>query len=41
MLLGRGVKPEELPVSEDISKVKRKLAGESKKLLKDVKKPKK
>lgn len=37
MLLERGVKPETLPASEDIQKVKRKLESEDKKLLKDVK----
>lgn len=38
MLLERGVKPEELPADEDISKVKRKLEGDGKKLLKEVQK---
>lgn len=37
MLLERGVKPETLPASEDIQKVKRKLDSEDKKLLKEVK----
>jgi DNA-damage-inducible protein D len=38
MLIERGVKPESLPASEDLSKVKRRLEGEEKKVLKDVKK---
>jgi DNA-damage-inducible protein D len=38
MLDERGVKPERLPAAEDASKVKRKLDGESKKVLKDGKK---
>ncbi len=38
MLLERGVKPEQLPPSEDINKVKRRLESEEKKLLKEVKK---
>jgi DNA-damage-inducible protein D len=39
MLLERGVKPEALPPSEDVNKVKRRLATEDKKILKEVKKP--
>ncbi|WP_229688715.1 hypothetical protein [Puia dinghuensis] len=38
MLEERGVKPEELPPSEDVTKVKRRLAGDGKKVLKDTKK---
>ena len=41
MLGERGVKPEELPPSEDVTKVKRRLVGEGKKVLKDTKKKKK
>jgi DNA-damage-inducible protein D len=37
MLIERGVKPEQLPPSEDVKKVQRKLNGEEKKMLKDVK----
>ncbi len=36
MLLQRGVKPENLPPSEDVQKVKRKLDSEDKKVLKDA-----
>lgn len=38
MLQDRGVKPEQLPPSEDIKKVERRLESEEKKVLKDVKK---
>lgn len=38
MLLQRGIHPENLPPAEDVQKVQRKLDGESKKMLKDVKK---
>jgi len=38
MLNKRGVMPEQLPVAEDVKKVQRKLAGDEKKMLKDVKK---
>jgi len=38
MLIERGVKPEQLPASEDVSKVKRKLEGDEKKMLKDAQK---
>jgi DNA-damage-inducible protein D len=38
MLLKRGVKPEELPVEEDVRKLQRKLENEEKKVLKDAKK---
>jgi DNA-damage-inducible protein D len=38
MLLKRGVKPENLPVEEDVEKVKRRLAGEQKHVLKTTKK---
>lgn len=38
MLQNRGVKPEQLPPSEDIKKVERRLESEEKKILKDVKK---
>ncbi len=41
MLLERGVKPEELPPSEDVQKVKRRLNSEGKKLLKTAKTEKK
>lgn len=38
ILIQRGVKPETLPAESDVQKVKRKLASEEKKVLKDVKK---
>ena len=38
MLIERGVKPEALPPAEDVKKLQRKLNGDEKKLLKDVKK---
>jgi len=38
MLIERGVKPEALPPSEDVKKLQRKLVGDEKKMLKDVKK---
>ena len=38
MLQDRGVKPEQLPASEDIKKIERRLESEEKKILKDVKK---
>jgi DNA-damage-inducible protein D len=38
MLQDRGVKPEQLPPSEDIKKVERRLEGEEKQILKEVKK---
>jgi DNA-damage-inducible protein D len=38
MLLQRGIRPENLPPAEDVKKVQRKLDGEGKKMLKDVKK---
>ena len=38
MLIERGVKPEQLPASEDVSKLKRKLEGDQKKMLKDAQK---
>jgi len=41
MLKERGVKPEELPASEDVAKVKRRLKTDGKKVLKDIKKKKK
>ncbi len=41
MLNERGVKPESLPPAEDVKKVQRKLEGEEKKILKEVKKSKK
>jgi DNA-damage-inducible protein D len=41
MLLERGVKPEALPPAEDVKKVQRKLEGEEKKMLKEVKTKKK
>lgn len=37
MLIKRGVKPEELPPAEDVQKVKRRLKGEEKKALKNIK----
>ena len=40
MLIERGVKPEALPPAEDVKKLQRKLDGDEKKLLKDVKKKK-
>lgn len=40
MLKERGVLPEQLPASEDVKKIQRKLQGEEKKMLKDVKKKK-
>jgi DNA-damage-inducible protein D len=40
MLIERGVKPESLPPAEDVKKLQRKLDGDEKKLLKDVKKKK-
>jgi DNA-damage-inducible protein D len=40
ILIERGVKPEALPPAEDVRKVQRKLEGDEKKLLKDVKKKK-
>ncbi len=40
MLIQRGVKPEQLPASEDASKLKRKLESDEKKILKDAKKKK-
>jgi DNA-damage-inducible protein D len=38
MLNDRGVKPEQLPPSEDIKKVERRLESEEKQILKEVKK---
>jgi len=38
MLGERGVKPENLPAGEDTQKLKRKLASDDKKLLKDIQK---
>jgi DNA-damage-inducible protein D len=40
MLIERGVKPEQLPPSEDLKKVQRRLEGDEKKILKDGKKKK-
>jgi DNA-damage-inducible protein D len=40
MLIERGVKPEALPAAEDVKKVQRKLEGDEKKMLKDIKKKK-
>jgi DNA-damage-inducible protein D len=40
MLLKRGVEPEELPPSEDVKKVQRRIDGTEKKILKDLKKDK-
>jgi len=41
MLLKRGVKPEELPPSEDVKKLQRRIDGTEKKILKDIKQKKK
>ncbi len=41
ILKERGVKPENLPQAEDVKKVERRLKGDEKKLLKDIKKAKK
>jgi DNA-damage-inducible protein D len=41
MLIERGVKPETLPAVEDVKKVQRKLEGEEKKILKQIKQKKK
>ncbi len=38
MLLKRGVRPESLPVAEDLEKVKRRLASEQKQVLRSTKK---
>ena len=38
MLIERGVKPEALPPAEDVKKVQRKLDGDERKMLKDIKK---
>ena len=40
MLTKRGILPENLPRAEDVKKLKRKLEGDEKKLLKDLKKKK-
>lgn len=40
ILLERGVKPENLPPAEDVKKVQRKLEGDEKKLVKEIKKKK-
>ena len=40
MLTKRGIVPENLPPSEDVKKLKRKLDGEEKNVLKDTKKRK-
>lgn len=39
MLEERGVKPEQLPPSEDIKKIQRKLDGETKQVMKNIQKP--
>lgn len=41
MLIERGVKPEQLPASEDVSKLKRKLESDEKKMLKEAQQTKK
>ena len=41
MLIKRGVKPEALPAAEDVKKIQRKLEGEEKKILKQIKQQKK
>lgn len=38
MFVERGIQPENLPPSEDIKKIQRKLDGDDKKLLKETKK---
>ena len=38
MLIKRGVKPEQLPPSEDVKKLQRKIQGDEKQILKDAKK---
>ena len=38
MLIERGVKPEQLPASEDLKKVQRRLESDEKKVIKDAKK---
>ncbi|MDQ6905022.1 MAG: DNA damage-inducible protein D, partial [Bacteroidota bacterium] len=40
MLMERGVKPEQLPASEDLKKVQRRLESDEKKVIKDAKKKK-
>jgi len=40
MLTQRGIVPENLPIAEDVKKLQRKLDGDEKKLLKDIKKKK-
>jgi DNA-damage-inducible protein D len=40
MLIERGVKPEQLPASEDLKKVQRRLESDEKKVIKDAKKKK-
>jgi DNA-damage-inducible protein D len=40
MLTKRGIIPENLPASEDVKKLQRKLDGDEKKVLKDTKKKK-
>ena len=40
MLIERGVKPEQLPTSEDLKKVQRRLESDEKKVIKDAKKKK-
>lgn len=40
MLIERGVKPEQLPASEDLKKVQRRLEGDEKKVIKEAKKKK-
>lgn len=40
MLTMRGIFPENLPPAEDVKKLKRKLEGDEKKILKDSKKKK-
>ena len=40
MLIERGVRPEQLPPAEDLKKVQRRMEGDNKKVLKDVKKKK-
>lgn len=41
MLAERGVKPEQLPAAEDLKKIQRRLDGDEKKLMKDIKSKKK
>jgi DNA-damage-inducible protein D len=37
MLIERGVRPEDLPPAEDVDKIRRRLAGDERRVLKDMK----